>query len=159
MLRENLIARLQTSRLPCCFRHRHYPQPWFTLGQTSRCSGDCKGSMHVLACPGRVPQYSAALLLTARKQPNTVAAIQRHFQAFLAEPAAKRYALPAMPREQRKLAHEVLYSKPRCIHMSCTAFPSDDLCCSFACCPTPPTSVCTTTLQLQTDNCLFHDNG
>lgn len=54
-----------------------------------------------------MPNYPDSLLMTARKNPTTVQHIQRHFAAFLAETAAKRYQLPAMPREQRKLAHDM----------------------------------------------------
>lgn len=47
----------------------------------------------------RIPMYPSSLVLAARKHPNFLQGLQRHLAAFLAESAAKRYALPAMPRE------------------------------------------------------------
>lgn len=52
-------------------------------------------------CKHRIPLYPDSLLLAARKHPNFLGGIERHLAAFLAEPAAKRYALPPMPREVR----------------------------------------------------------
>jgi len=52
-------------------------------------------------CEHRIPLYADSLLLAARKHPNFLSGVERHLAAFLAEPAAKRYALPPMPREVR----------------------------------------------------------
>lgn len=52
-------------------------------------------------CACRIPLYANSLLLAARKHPNFLAGLQRHLAAFMAESAAKRYALPSMPREVR----------------------------------------------------------
>lgn len=46
----------------------------------------------------RIALYANSLLLAARKHPNFLQGLQRHLAAFMAEPAAKRYSLPPMPR-------------------------------------------------------------
>lgn len=51
--------------------------------------------------------YSPALLVAAQDSPNYVADLERHLNVFMLEPAARQYKMPPMPREQRKVAHQL----------------------------------------------------
>jgi hypothetical protein len=57
----------------------------------------------------RIPLYATSLLLAARKHPNFLQGLERHLAAFMAEPAAKRYSLPPMPREVNASSYQCLY--------------------------------------------------
>ena len=63
----------------------------------------------------RIPLYATSLLLAARKHPNFLQGLQRHLAAFMAEPAAKRYSLPPMPREVVPFQHSW-----SCLRVACT---------------------------------------